>query len=107
MLAHDDILSLTLRLARESEKEDLKMVFKKSDSMDQRLKCMVNMPPLYNKLPNESFSFEKSEVMKWLSQQPQLIEYLFSVVSRKGFIKYNPQTQKWQGVDWEDDGYDD
>lgn len=79
------------------------MVFKKSNAMDQRLKCIANMPPLYNKLPNESFSFEKSEVMKWLAQQPQLIEYLFSVISRKGFIKYNRETHKWQGVDWEAD----
>lgn len=61
------------------------------------------MPPLYHTLPNQEYDARKSEVVKWLAKNPALIEHLFTVVSNSKDVFYNPETGKWQGVDWEGD----
>lgn len=58
-----------------------------------------NMPPLYHTLPGEKYSHKKSEVLKWLSERPALIEYIFETVKNKEIV-YNPKTGKWQGADY-------
>jgi len=60
-----------------------------------------NMPPLYHTLPGEKYSYKKSEVLKWLSERPALIEYIFETVKNKEII-YNPDTGKWQGVNYDE-----
>lgn len=59
-----------------------------------------NMPPLYHSLPGQSFDIQKSEVIKWLISNPEVLQYLFDKVNKSGFIIYNPKTQKWQGKDY-------
>ncbi|NBJ71030.1 MULTISPECIES: hypothetical protein [Clostridia] len=68
-----------------------------------KLRVARNMPPLYHTLPGEKYSHRKSEVLKWLSERPALIEHVFTDVSNSKDIFYNPETGKWQGVDYEED----
>lgn len=60
------------------------------------------MPPLYHKLPGEDFNFKKSEVLKWISERPSLLLYVFNHLEHAE-IEYNPNTGKWQGVNYEED----
>lgn len=58
------------------------------------------MPPLYHTIPGQEFDREKSDVLKWLSKQGELLEYLQSKLKGLGYIKYDPKTGLWQGEDW-------
>ena len=70
---------------------------------NKKLSVASNMPPLFHTLPNEKFHPDKSEVLKWLSERPALISYIFDQASNAKEIVYNPETGKWQGVDYEND----
>ena len=35
-----------------------------------------SMPRLYHTLPNEEFDYDKSQVLKWIASQPELLNYL-------------------------------
>lgn len=60
------------------------------------------MPPLYHKLPNEDYDVNKSEVAKWLVNQPDIMNYIVNrIKSCKNFIVYDPSTGKWHGVDYD------
>lgn len=68
------------------------------------LEVAKKMPPLYHTLPGEDFDIHKSEVVKWLISQPEILEYVYHRVKVCGgvsgaFIKYDPETGKWKGVD--------
>jgi len=76
---------------------------KKSTQMDRRLKFAANMPPLYHTLPGENYHYKKSEVLKWLSGCPALIDYLFDRAASTKQIEYDDVTGLWTGVDWETD----
>ena len=64
-----------------------------------------SMPPLYHTQPGEDYHWKKSDVLKWLAARPALIEYLFETVKNKEIV-YNPDTGKWQGVNYDED-YED
>ncbi|MHC1723197.1 MAG: hypothetical protein AB9836_08345 [Aminipila sp.] len=66
------------------------------------LNCAKKMPPLYHTLPEEKFDIKKSEVVKWLLQQPELMQKLFNMAANNKTIRCNAKTGKWQGVDYED-----
>lgn len=67
---------------------------------DKRLMVMAKMPPLYNRCPGCNYSFKKSEVYKFIIEQPELFDLVFSMAIENGYIKFNSTTQKWQGVDY-------
>ena len=75
----------------------------KAKSKDKRLLVAKNMPPLYRTLPEQTYSYKTDEVFAWISQRPGLINYVFDKLSMGGYIVYNPETGKWQGVDYEPD----
>ena len=85
------------------------MAFKKGKTKTRNAKLMTiaNMPPLHHMLPGESFDYRKSEVLKWITARPALIEYVYDQAKQKGEIIYDKETGKWQGVDWEADDNDD
>ncbi len=62
------------------------------------------MPPLRHRNTGEDFDIEKSEVAKWLIQQPDILKYVHQRISGGNkFIVYNPDTGTWQGVDYHGD----
>lgn len=69
----------------------------------QNLTTAKFMPPLYHTLPDEKYEHQKSEVLKWVSKNPFLLNYAFSHAKNAGFVFYNTNKGKWQGVDWEGD----
>ena len=62
-----------------------------------RFSVARKMPPLYHSLPGQKFDIFKSEVIKWLISQPEILQYLFD--KAKEYCVYNPDTQKWSGKD--------
>lgn len=65
-----------------------------------------SMPPLYHKLPGEDFDIRKSRVIWWLVKQPELLEYVWNRIKQSGAVKYDSQTGKWQGIDFQEEDDD-
>lgn len=59
------------------------------------------MSPKYNTLPGERFSIEKSELVKELIQDEDVLNYLLNNLTHSGFIKYDQRTEQWVGVDYD------
>lgn len=76
----------------------------KRRKVSKKLNCLKTMPPLYHKLPNEEFSFEKSEVINFIKNQPELFEWLWIVAKDWNLIEYDKNTGKWQGIEFEKRG---
>lgn len=74
--------------------------------MSRKFECVKKMPPLRHKKENEPFDPRKSEVIHWLIEQPDILNYLFDAVHGNQFrespIIYDPETGLWQGVDYHD-----
>ena len=68
---------------------------------DKRLGLGGEMPPLYHTLPGEQYDPKKSQVLKWISEYPELLAYVFDKLAQSGQIVYDQDTGRWQGV-----GYD-
>lgn len=72
----------------------------------KRFEVVKKMPPLRHKFGDE-YTAEKSEVISWLVKQPDILNYIFDAVRGNGHrespIVYNPDTEMWQGVDYDDD----
>ncbi|MDR1408874.1 MAG: hypothetical protein LBJ12_01095 [Oscillospiraceae bacterium] len=66
-----------------------------------RWQIAKKMPPLQHSIPGEVFTWEKSEVCAWLCKQPELMYILYNSVKDHGDIIYDPETGKWQGVDFD------
>lgn len=62
-----------------------------------------NLPPSFHKLPGHEYDVKKSEVVNWLIQRPSILEFLWDQFKQSGDVKYNPETGKWQGVDYDGD----
>ena len=64
------------------------------------------MPPLPHGMPDKDFDIEKSEAVKWLLSQEDIMQWVWGYISNNGwqnpYLKFNPETRTWQGVDYED-----
>lgn len=62
------------------------------------------MPPLHHSIPGQPFSWENSEVIKWLMAEPHIASYIvnhiFHVLQHSGDIVYDPVTHTWRGADY-------
>lgn len=71
------------------------------------LDCTKKMPPLKLKVGDGEFDIMKSEVARWLIQQPDILLYVVNRIKggrgQSPYITYNPDTGKWQGVDYDGD----
>lgn len=72
-------------------------------SRDKRLTVGGEMPPLYHTLPGEQYDPKKSQVLKWISERPGFLAYVFDKLVQSGQIEYDTDTGKWQGVDYDGD----
>lgn len=77
------------------------MVFKKRKK-SKLLDVGKSMPRLYHTLPNEEFDWDKSQVLKWIANQPELLTYLRYKLSNIGYIQYDAITGSWKGIDVHD-----
>ena len=59
-----------------------------------------NMPPLYHTFPGQEFDYKKSEVLNWIAQQPEMLNFVRDQLNSAGYIVYNPDTGQWCGVDY-------
>ena len=70
----------------------------------EKLNFIKTMPPLYHQLPNQDFDIRKSEVVKWLIQQPGILQKVFDFAANRSpknkLVEYNSQTGQWQGIDF-------
>lgn len=72
---------------------------------NDRLNCLKQMPPLHHTTGNK-YDIMSSEVMDWIVAQPEVRQWLYDKITDKSggkkpeFIKYNPKTKTWQGVDY-------
>lgn len=83
------------------------MAKKKVERKNDKLMVARNLPPSYHKLPDQDYSVKNSEVIQWLIQRPSILEFVWDQIKNSDDVKYDPETGKWQGVDWEDEDYDD
>nr|DAF34244.1 MAG TPA: hypothetical protein [Caudoviricetes sp.]DAS69355.1 MAG TPA: hypothetical protein [Caudoviricetes sp.] len=77
------------------------MVFKKRKK-SKLLDIGKSMPTLYHTLPNEEFDYDKSQVLKWIASQPELLKYMHNKLSNIGYIEYDKTTGTWKGIDVHD-----
>lgn len=60
-----------------------------------------NMPPLHHSYFGTDFCITDSNVVKWLISQPEILQQIFDMVKAREIV-FNPDTGKWQGVDYRD-----
>lgn len=68
----------------------------------KKLEFGKRMPPLYHTLPGQDFWYSESEVLKWIADQPLLLDWLREQLKSAGYITYDATTGKWTGVDYEE-----
>ncbi len=69
--------------------------FKTSEAF--RVAC--KMPPgKSHSLPGEDFRISSSEVVEWLTDQPEILQYLFNKVNLSCAIVFDKQTSTWKGL---------
>lgn len=65
----------------------------------KRLEVAKKMPRLYHTIPGEGYDPEKSEVVKWISEQPQLQAWVLDQLKSDGYVEYDPETGLWSGIE--------
>lgn len=70
-------------------------MFKKKN-YDKRLNVFRNMPELYHTIPGEEYDPKHSEVLNWIREQPELLDWLRDTARYKGLIEFTDG--KWRGV---------
>jgi hypothetical protein len=63
---------------------------------NRALRKAAEMPLLANMQADGTFDFERSEVMQWLRDQPEIVDHMFSLARDKGAIVF--VDGKWKGV---------
>jgi hypothetical protein len=56
------------------------------------------MPPLRHSVPGEKFNIEKSQVVAWLVNQPEVLQWMFDAIRESGRIKFDAESGLWSGV---------
>lgn len=59
---------------------------------------MSTMPPLRHSVEGQPFDINKSNVMDWLWQQPEIRQWIFDKAKSSERIAYDPITKHWHGV---------
>lgn len=56
------------------------------------------MPILYHRFPDEEYDSTQSQVLRWISEQPELLEWTFRQLKSTGYVIYESQWGAWRGV---------
>jgi hypothetical protein len=73
----------------------------KTKSRSRKLNIARKLPPSYHTIPGQEFDIKKSEVMKWLIDQPDILNYLWNNIKQSGDVEYDSETGIWTGVDYD------
>ncbi|MGG2111937.1 hypothetical protein ABFY60_15665 [Lysinibacillus pakistanensis] len=76
------------------------MAYKKRS---KNLEVARKLPPSYHTLPGEKFEMKKSEVINWLIEQPEILNYLWNNIKNSDDVEYNAATGVWTGVEYNGD----
>lgn len=72
------------------------MVRKKS----VKLEVAKNMPMTFHRLPSMEYDPDKSKVLDWIANQPELLEWIFEQLRSTGYIVYDSDWGAWHGVNF-------
>jgi hypothetical protein len=71
-------------------------------------KIVRKMPRLRHSIPGQDFDPQKSEVLTWLSTQPEIAqdfaERLFDRLRHSGDLTFDANTRTWAGADTAEGG---
>lgn len=73
---------------------------RKKKTYSVKLDIGKKMPPLYHTLPGQDFWYSDSEVLKWIANQPILLNWVKDQLKTAGYITYDRETGKWTGIDY-------
>nr|UVY14639.1 MAG: hypothetical protein [Bacteriophage sp.]DAV66738.1 MAG TPA: hypothetical protein [Caudoviricetes sp.] len=74
---------------------------RKKKTYSVKLDIGKKMPPLYHTLPGQDFWYSDSEVLKWIANQPILLNWVKDQLKTAGYITYDRETGKWTGIDYQ------
>ena len=61
-----------------------------------------NSPPVPEKARyGQEYDHKQDEILKWISERPGLLMYVFDKLVQGKYIKYDSDTGTWQGVDYD------
>lgn len=58
------------------------------------------MPALKHSDPTDQFHISKSDVVKWLRDQPAILQAMFNFYKDSGAIIFDKETGLWRGIDF-------
>ena len=67
----------------------------------EKLNAAKIMPELKHSVPRQPFDITRSEVVAWLIEQPDILQFIFNKVQNIE-IKFNGENGTWVGVDYDD-----
>lgn len=69
----------------------------------KRLMVALYMEPKSrNPVQGAAYQRERDELYQWIIRQPQLINFLITMLSNWDYIRYDKQTRTWRGSAYED-----
>lgn len=71
--------------------------------ISKKLNIARKLPPSYHTLPGENSDIKKSEVINWLIDQPDILNFLWDNIKQSGNVEYDSETGIWAGVDYDGD----
>lgn len=74
---------------------------KKQKKYSKKLLIAKLMPSLHHTLPGQKYDAKKSQVLSWIVEQPDILEWAFDQMKSTGYISYNSADGKWTGIDYD------
>jgi hypothetical protein len=66
----------------------------------KKLMVARQMPPLYHSIPGQNFDITRSQVIQWLTAQPEIMNYIWDNIKNSDDVFYDADTGKWCGADY-------
>lgn len=83
-----------------SKNENLKEDEKVKKCRSKKLMVARQMPPLYHSIPGQNFDITRSQVIQWLTAQPEIMNYIWDNIKNSDDVFYYADTGKWCGADY-------
>ena len=77
-----------------------KLGSKNSVIKDKNFECLSKMPPLYLQCPGEDFDLMDSPMIEWMIKQPGVRQYLINQAKKTEYLRYDPESHFWKGVNY-------